>query len=726
MSLSFPSLRSERETGGHSSGGAEPETAQVRSFTKDLRRHPSYRRDIDGLRALAIIPVVVFHAFPRLLPGGFIGVDIFFVISGFLISGIIFKGLQRESFSFPGFYANRIKRIFPALLLVLTASVAFGWFFLLPGEYRLLGKHIVGGVGFGENFVLWREAGYFDTRSYLKPLMHLWSLGIEEQFYLTYPLLLWLIWRLRRNVLAILVPLTMISFGLNLWMVRSHAVATFFMPQTRVWELWVGGILAYLEISRAGSISAGNWVVRAFRLSDGSEATDLEETRSGTLYLSAPLLNNIYSVAGIVSIAAALLLVHESAFPGWWAVLPVGGAALLICGGPRAWINRRVLSWRVAVVVGLISYPLYLWHWPILSFARILHGYDLPVSFTIGAVAFSIFLAWMTWRFVESPIRFGRRVWTKTAALTLLSLVLGAIGFTILKQEGFAGRVKNLSEDFGLADATPHSTADCRKTLGSDKMGYCRSLLPRMPDVLLIGDSHAASLYEALATSYGQRSQNLMNLGADGCLPFYDTETYTRGLRERDCRPLVNRMLEFATSTATVRTIILSARGPMNMTGAEFGEDAQDRPPEEIAWAGAPNNSTRAEIFAGAFRETVRRLSAAGKNVVLLIDWPELGFDPRNCLPRPVAWFSSVRPLCGVPRSRVEARNQTYRDIIFEIKKDFSDVKTFDTFPFLCDSAVCYGMNDGHLLYRDGNHLSAVGAAYVSGKFVAEQFPHKR
>lgn len=316
--------------------GGEPEQTPARAFTKDLRDHPAYRADVDGLRALAIIPVLLFHAFPSAVPGGFVGVDIFFVISGFLISSIIFRGLQRERFSFAGFYANRIKRIFPALLLVLVVCTVFGWFSLLPDEYAQLGKHIFGGAGYVENLVLRREAGYFDTSSSLKPLMHLWSLGIEEQFYLTYPLLLWAVWRLRGNLLAVIVPLVLLSFSLNVWQIRSDAVSSFFLPQMRFWELWVGGALAYLDIFRphVGRRPAGKGIIS-----------------------SAAIIPNILSIVGMVLIAVALLRVRESAFPGWWALLPVGGAALLIVAGPAAWINRRILSNRVAVFVGLISYP---------------------------------------------------------------------------------------------------------------------------------------------------------------------------------------------------------------------------------------------------------------------------------------------------------------------------------------------------------------------------------
>ncbi len=263
---------------------------------------------MDGLRAVAIIPVVLYHAFPTLLPGGFVGVDIFFVISGFLISGIIFKDLQRDSFSFRTFYANRIKRIFPALIVVLAACFVFGWFFLLPEEYAQLGKHIAGGVGYVENLVLRREAGYFDTKSSLKPLMHLWSLGIEEQFYLTYPFLIWLFWRLRRNLLAILVPLALVSFSLNVWLVRSDAVSTFFLPQTRFWELLAGGALAYLQIfnRRIRSRLTGIWAQLASYFSE----THPDQSRTA-------IFGETFSGLGLLLIVIAVFRVHEKdAFPG--------------------------------------------------------------------------------------------------------------------------------------------------------------------------------------------------------------------------------------------------------------------------------------------------------------------------------------------------------------------------------------------------------------------------
>ena len=700
MFSSSSGVRDKNEEAASPSQPIPPDLPRARSFTQDLRYHPSYRPDIDGLRALAIVPVVMFHAFPATLPGGFVGVDIFFVISGFLISSIIFKGLQRDSFSFPGFYANRIKRIFPALLLLLAVSAVFGWFFLLPGEYAQLGKHIVGGAGYAENFVLRREAGYFDTKSFLKPLMHLWSLGIEEQFYLTYPFLLWVAWRLRRNVLAVLLPLVLISFSLNVWEVHRDAVSSFFSPQTRFWELWIGGVLAYVDIF----------------------SPEIRGRLSGTLNGSGnPILANILSVAGIGLIGAAVLVVREGAFPGWWALLPVGGASLLILAGPAAWINGTILSNRVLVFIGLISYPLYLWHWPILSFARMVRGDQLPAGARIGVVILSVLFAWATWRFVESPIRFGRKTWKKTAALVLTSLIVLSVGYKIHDRNGYASRFKNLAADFGWAESEPASSPDCRKMVGAEKLGYCRILGTSAPDVLLIGDSHAGVLYGGLAPAYEQRSEALMVVGEPGCVPFYDTESYDLGERRaKDCRPIVDRMLNFATSSPSVQTIILTWRGPVYMSGRGFGENPGL--PMVIAWDGAPGNFNQAEVFTAALRNTVSHLFATGKHIVLFLNWPELGFDPKSCLPRPVPLFSHPHTGCEVPRSQVDVRNVDYRRVIFEMEKEFPGLRVFDPNPYFCDSTACYAMRDGHLLYRDDNHLSAVGSAYLASKFLDEQF----
>jgi peptidoglycan/LPS O-acetylase OafA/YrhL len=692
--------------------GVSPEPP-IASVTPDPRSRPNYRPDVDGLRALAIIPVIVFHAFPTIMPGGFVGVDVFFVISGFLISGIILQGLQRGDFTFAGFYGNRIRRLFPALLVVLAACFTFGWFFLLPDEYAQLGKHIVGAATYVENILLCREAGYFDIGLYLKPLMHLWSLSVEEQFYLTYPLFLWSVWRFRRNLFAILASIALISFCLNIWQVHRDPVSAFFLPQTRAWELAVGGAIACWQLLI-------------------QERHPLAAIPSGSSSLHSAALSNISSAIGLLLITFAVLRIHENdAFPGWWALLPVSGAALLVLSGPGlsmpgAWINRRILSNRLMVFVGLISYPLYLWHWPILTLPRMVRGSELSVTFRATAVLLSFVLAWGTWRFVESPIRFGsksgRKIWTTPVALAAMSALIGSLGYASYR-DGFIGRFPMAAGDLGRQRDVQWSTPDCRKRAGLAEIDYCRSATDRPPDVLVVGDSHAAVLYAGLAPAYLQRSQSLMNLGEAGCVPLYDTESFSPGVHHKNCQPGVNRMLDYVTSAASAHTIILSLRGPRYMSGQGFGPIAAGAPPKEILWAGAPKNTAQPEMFAGALRSTVSRLYATGKTLILVIDWPELGFDPRSCLPRQVRLFSATRSSCAVPRAQVDARNLSYRKLILELQKEFVGLKVFDPLPYLCDSSACYGMSAGHLLYSDDNHLSDTGATYLAAKFLAEQSP---
>ena len=308
--------------------------------------HPKYRPDIDGLRAVAVLSVVSFHAFPAWIKGGFIGVDVFFVISGFLISTIIFENLDRGTFSFSEFYARRIKRIFPALLLVLIVSYIFGWFALLADEYEQLGRHIAAGAGFVSNFILWSEAGYFDNSADTKPLLHLWSLGIEEQFYIVWPFALWLFWKSKFNLLKLTVFVAFVSFYLNLKGIEKDAVATFYSPQTRFWELLSGSILAWFSLYREGSFANCKLKV------DGwfAKVVYREVAESG-----ANALSNVISIIGsLFLIYGFWRITKDVSFPGRLAVIPVLGSVLIILAGPNAWINKKILSNKIAVWFGLI------------------------------------------------------------------------------------------------------------------------------------------------------------------------------------------------------------------------------------------------------------------------------------------------------------------------------------------------------------------------------------
>ncbi len=347
--------------------------------------HPDYRPDIDGLRALAILPVVLFHAFPEIMRSGFVGVDIFFVISGYLISTILLRGLQSGRLGLLDFYARRAKRLFPALLLVLACSYGFAWLALFPREYQQFGRHLAAGAGYAENLLLLQESGYFDLQSQLKPLMHLWSLSVEEQFYFVYPVLLWLAWAARKSAMGwALGGVTVASFALNVIQIRTSTDMAYFAPHTRFWELLAGGLLAYLHVLRPAALLSGLRVHPQARLRLASAA----------------------SVLGFVLIFLSVFaFTRNELYPGWWAAIPVTGACLVILAGPRALVNRTLLSSRPLVAIGLISYPLYLWHWPLLSFGRILCN-ATPAPAIQGALfAASFALAWATYRWVETPFK---------------------------------------------------------------------------------------------------------------------------------------------------------------------------------------------------------------------------------------------------------------------------------------------------------------------------------
>jgi peptidoglycan/LPS O-acetylase OafA/YrhL len=486
-----------------------------------------YRADIDGLRAVAVLAVVGFHAFPAWVPGGFIGVDIFFVISGFLISTIIFGGLDRQTFSFATFYARRIRRIFPALLVVLAASFAVGWVMMLPIEYQQLGKHIAGGAGFVSNLVLWRESGYFDYAADTKPLLHLWSLGVEEQFYLIWPLLLWISFKKRLNFLTVTLVLAVLSFVLNVVNIHNHTVATFYSPQTRFWELMAGSALAYLALFKPRGFVQFEARVNGWLGSVIS--TKAQQPGAGPL-------RNAQSLLGLLLIVAGLVIIHKSRdFPGWLALLPTVGTTLLIAAGAQAWFNREVLSHRAVVWFGLISYPLYLWHWPLLSFGRIA-GSELPArEFRIAAVLAAIALAWLTYRLIEKPIRFGRNRGPKTMALVVLMAAMGLAGYVCYARDGLPFRFSdnlgvmakaliNFKYDAWMSDYRA-GAFNCELGPEQDHTAFssCETIVEQgKPTILLWGDSNAAHLYPGYKFSFP--NSNIIQRTAAACPPIIDTD----------------------------------------------------------------------------------------------------------------------------------------------------------------------------------------------------------
>lgn len=390
---------------------------QTKSF------HPKYRPDIDGLRAVAVLAVVIYHAFPSSLKGGFIGVDIFFVISGYLISTIIYENLQKGTFSFADFYSRRIRRIFPALLTVISATFIFGFFILSADEFSRLGRLVAAGIGFVANLVLWSESGYFDAATATKPLLHLWSLGIEEQFYIFWPLLLLFAWRYKFNLLFITLTALTLSFIFNIMDIKEDPVATFYSPLTRMWEILFGSLLAWFTVFKKDSLTAFNAQMN-HRLSSISL---LSKVKGEHLFVN---LLSIFSAA--LFLVGLFVITEESYFPGFWALIPTLGTLIMIMAGAEAWINKKILSNKVAIWFGLISYPLYLWHWPLLSYGRIYYDKTPPSGFRWIAVLLAILLSWLTVKYIEKPLRHNKqKSKLKVIYLTGLAVIIAAVGLLV-------------------------------------------------------------------------------------------------------------------------------------------------------------------------------------------------------------------------------------------------------------------------------------------------------
>jgi peptidoglycan/LPS O-acetylase OafA/YrhL len=467
-----------------------------------------YRPDVDGLRAVAVLGVVLFHLSPRLVPGGFAGVDIFFVISGYLISGILFKEHAADRFSFKEFYGRRIRRLGPALFVVLVACLAYGWFFLLGGEYKSLGRHTAVSSLFGSNILLFKEVDYFGPTAEEKPLLHLWSLGIEEQFYLFWPFLVWLAWnRLPRLTAPLLIAIGF-SFAACVVTTSVSPEAAFYLPHTRYWELLVGALLAYRERRGAPSSASGTSV-------------------------SGVSARGFLAWSGVALITIAFyFLNNESVFPGWWAAVPVAGSAVLIAAGPSTPVNRLVIGNRLMAYIGTLAYPIYLWHWPL----HVLVYLGEPTRVRrVLAVVVTMVLAWITKVLVEDPLRFGVRSkgdlrYATASGLLVALLAVGVLGFVIDRADGFPSRypaeLRRLANYAGVPTPSVYLPAmpSCFLRAGQDAgllPAACAGTGPAgaASRVLLWGDSYANHLDDGLRELANERKFVLAEYSASACPP---------------------------------------------------------------------------------------------------------------------------------------------------------------------------------------------------------------
>jgi len=638
----------------------------------------AYRPDIDGLRAIAVLSVVAYHVEPQRFRGGFVGVDIFFVISGFLISSIIFKELETGSFSILEFYIRRVRRIYPALAIVLACTCVAGWLFLLPTDFVALGKQILGGSTFVANVVLWWQSGYFSDDAIRKPLLHLWSLGVEEQYYLFFPLLCALFYRAksRWNLPAVFAAVAIISMIINVAFVNRYPDASFYLPFARLWELFLGAGLA-LYVQR----SIHTW-----------------ETHLN------PVGRTAVGILGLAMIGVSIIVINERhAFPGWWALLPTVGTALVIFAGPLAWANRTLLSWKPVVWVGLISYPLYLWHWPLFSFSRLIN--EGPRSrFVLDPmlVLSSFVLAYLTYRFVETPIRHvkdGAR--RRRGALWLVGCVLatGAFGAVVIAGHGFPSRwpssIVGLDHKFGEdLQVAAHGRRCFLEADQSPKDFGSECVDPEaghegQPLVMVWGDSHAADLMPGFRALQPKTGWRMAQITASLCPPIEGVE-----IPERPACKAINDYALEQIRTLKPKIVILSA----------FWDYA--------GWLVRHEGFSR--NYAAKLMQTIGDVKAAGVERVVVV-----GSAPYWVMDAPTLLMIEVRkqPNQPIPQRLSRRYLQKHDDLLLKVVTEQSGAQFVPIFDYLCDATSCQVMNgqDWHgMMTIDTAHFSGPGSTMVA------------
>jgi peptidoglycan/LPS O-acetylase OafA/YrhL len=629
-----------------------------------------YRPDIDGLRAVAVLGVVIYHAFPWVIPGGFIGVDIFFVISGYLISGILYKGHLQGNFSpssfFLEFYARRIRRLFPALITMLVITLAYGWLILLPDEFRQLGKHVAAGTLFIQNIVFWQESGYFDTAANLKPLLHLWSLAVEEQFYIFFPPILLLIWKRKWPLATIMGVLLVVSMAGNLWMSVHARSADFFLTPYRAWEFLGGSLLAWWHYDKGHQHSEGEEV---------------------------PVYREALSWIGVILLGVGMTFIHKGEpYPGWRAIIPVAGTLLLMEGGRSAWVNRKILSNPAVVWIGLISYPLYLFHWPALAFVHIVKGESTKPGYIIAALGVALLLTVLTYYFIEKKVRRNKSLKTLTRLLCGFVFV-GVVGLLISR-----GLVKPANNNRALINAASmalhdNGIQDGFTTYPDTHYGKILRLGGSGLQTIFLGDSHMqqyAPRVRRLLEDSGKKDRGAIFTAAPASVPVDEiiNPNWNNG------KDLMYSFWNEINQNPNIDRVVICARW-----GSVFS------PSSLCEYKGLKlSDPNSLEIVMGKLKEEVKAIHDRGKKVYIILDIPtgdEL--SPRNLCLRSFASSSTNLKNSLRIDDFLKADNKIRQKLI-EISKE-TGAQVIDPLPYLSQGNECITTNEDGPIRCDDSHL---------------------
>jgi peptidoglycan/LPS O-acetylase OafA/YrhL len=649
---------------------------------------PNYRSDIDGLRAVAVISVLFFHSGFSFFSGGYVGVDIFFVISGYLITTIIVREIANNDFSISRFYERRFRRILPPLVVVVAVSLIIGFFFLTPDGVVDLGKSAIATALFSSNMLFYFESGYFDGAAEMKPLLHTWSLAVEEQYYIFFPLLLILIAKIdTKHYLRWLLVLGGLSFVACVVLTSIKSSAAFYWIPTRAWELFIGSILALHIIPNP----------------------------------SKRLLREVYSILGVMMIAYSVFQYSsETSFPGAAALLPTIGTALIILAGTGGHsLVSMALSFRPVVFIGLISYSLYLWHWPVIVYTKIFFIKELTGPVILVMLTLIFILSIISWKYVESPFR--RKVVLKekhtllsASAIVSVSLILS--GFVFIKH---AGHTDNLTNDItlnnNLKDFEWSHWGSCEKAVNrmKNRQNLCDIGIETKPvSFILWGDSHA----KALASGIDLSTKNIGLRGKiatqSACPPLLSIERPNR----KSCNEFNQKVLKFISITHEIDTVILAARWALSTKGTRYKQE-QGSPVQLVDIKSVSSeDSSNVELFEIGLRRTIKELHRLGKKVILVNPVPEVGYNVPSAHLIASMTKQNINKLIAPTAKEYEKRTKEVVSIFREIKNQFP-IEMVNPDIYLCDKGYCNVAIDGIPLYRDDDHLSTFGSKYISKAF---------
>jgi len=626
-----------------------------------MHQSPHIRLDIQGLRAIAVLSVVIFHAWPAALPGGYIGVDIFFVISGYLISSILIKDIEGQRYSIVEFYRRRIARIFPALYLMLAAVAVGGYVVLTPDGLKELGRNLVSTTFFVSNIDFWLLTGYFDGAADLKPLLHTWSLAVEEQFYIVYPPLLYLLLsRLGRSrVTWLAMGGAALGLAFSELAVHRWPTAAYFLAPSRAFELLIGCALACGATRPAPQRWAG-----------------------------------IASATGLALIALPLAIYSNATpFPGLAAAVPTLGTALIIwAGGRAAPAGNRWISTPPLRFFGDISYSLYLWHWPVLAYARNLYGLELPPTVAAAAVVLAVMLGLASFHLVEQPV-LQRRPSTRTCFQWGAAMNLGAVALAALFVMGQGLPARFTPEVHALFEA--RNDFNSRRGLCHNDAGkpipYARNCsygaAGTAPDVAVWGDSHGTELVAALGEQARLSGRSLLQITASACPPALGFKSKERP----HCDELNRQTLDGLLGDPHIKTVLLVAN---------------------------PARYDEAMLEQG-FRATVERLAASGKKIVLVSAIPVMTQDPPAFVGRAKSLSHDLESL-GRPRQAYEQETGQWQAFVQALHIQYQ-TGYFEPASLLCDAKLCHMyQRDTGVLYFNSDHLSLKGASLVADQIARQ------